>query len=142
MIRDAVSRTILKHDHYEDPFHHKWRWGETWDLVLAEARARYRSGDMVIPEFLTEDGMYSELGGAYLEGLGVEEALKAHNAKLDHLRSPGAKGTVTVYCPFGHNSSEVNAEDPWDECAACGQMMLADNEDDYYSSLQAAGHVS
>lgn len=40
---------------------------------------------------------------------------------------------ITVFCPRGCNITEVSADDPWDECAACGQRMTPQYEDDFYS---------
>lgn len=69
----------------------------------------------------------------------VSEATLA--AEMHLLHDPQVKGSVTVYCPRGCNQTTVSASNPWDECAACGQVMHPDSEDEYMSSLVRAGQV-
>lgn len=72
-----------------------------------------------------------------------EEAAERMEWKLqtDRLRRPGAIGKVTVYCQRGCNQIDVCAEEPWDCCAACGQIMTTGSEDSYYHGLVLAGHA-
>ena len=53
----------------------------------------------------------------------------------------GRTGTVTVYCHRGHNQVQVDASDPWDECAACGAIMRTHDRGDYYDVLVACGQA-
>ncbi len=69
------------------------------------------------------------------------EEKKEWRDRVSRLRRPGASGRVTVYCPRGCNQITVDADEPWDECAACGQLMTSRYEDSYYESLVLSGQV-
>jgi hypothetical protein len=66
---------------------------------------------------------------------------KERRKRVARLRNPGAVGKITVYCPRGCNQIQVDADEPWDECAACGQLMTSDHEDSYYEGLVHSGQV-
>lgn len=66
---------------------------------------------------------------------------KEESKRVNSLRRPYAIGKVTVYCPGGCNQIRVSADEPWDSCAACGQLMTERAENIYYDSLVRSGQV-
>lgn len=81
--------------------------------------------------------IYPEFSADFYRGL----ELGKYNNRVERVKreNNGVIPTVTVYCPRGCNWSTAYITNPFDECAACGQEMHADSEDDYYAGLIAAG---
>lgn len=81
--------------------------------------------------------IYSEFSNEFYRGLeNGKYNIRYERVKRDN---NGVIPTVTVYCPRGCNTSTALIINPVDECAACGQDMHPDSEDDYYAGLIAAG---
>lgn len=101
-------------------------------LAYLAAESAVNNGDWDYSSFLS---FYPVLSGLFLE---VEEK-KAYRDRVSLLRTPGAVGKITVYCPRGCNQIQVHADEPWDDCALCGRLMTAAARDSYYGGLVAAG---
>lgn len=69
------------------------------------------------------------------------KARKEHIDLVNTLKRPGAEGYVTVYCPRGCNQIAVCADEPWDQCAACGQLMTSRSESTYMDALVRSGQA-
>lgn len=84
---------------------------------------------------------YPEVKRFFLDLMQEERARIEWRSRVNRLRNPGATGKVTVYCPRGCNQIQVHADEPWDECAACGQLMTANHKDSYYDGLVRSGQA-
>jgi hypothetical protein len=109
-------------------------WDTQCHLTYIAAESAVKNGDWDYSTFLS---FYPALSGLFLE---VEEK-KAYRDRVNKLRRPGANGKITVYCPRGCNQIQVHAEEPWEDCAACGRLMTASAEDSYYDVLVQAGQA-
>ncbi len=111
------------------------------DIHYKELELLYEAAEAAIFYNLWD---YSSFLSYYPFTLGIFSEIEDRKERamvLRRLRRLGASGRVTVYCPRGCNQITVNADEPWDECAACGQLMSACSEDSYYESLVRCGQV-
>lgn len=104
-----------------------------YDAAINAAHRKWNS-----ESFLT---FYPEVKTFFLDLMQEERVRIEWRSRVNRLRNPGATGKVTVFCPRGCNQIQVCADEPWDECAACGQFMTRAHEDSYYDGLIRSGQA-
>lgn len=113
MIDLAVAETIGDQD---------WISHLSCEICISVDKAARKAIENDCWDYSTFVQIYPEVSGIFYE-VEYEFQYKQEKEELKQ-KYKNSIGNVVVFCPRGCNQTSVRASNPWDECAACGQLMV------------------